>query len=1048
MNMLRCFGVVGLLLLMGSCAKPAQAASQRLWSGLGDGVSWSDANNWVGNVAPVASDGVTFSGGVRITNANLGAVALSNVLITSSAGGSSISGAFTINGSLATINIEADANATISAAITITNSSMFVKAGAVNTTLSLQGAIGSTGIFGVRVYGPGAVNMSATSDNTYTGPTVVASNDSNGSAGILQLSSTVSGRVVPGDLQIGGTAGGQPANSAQVVLTIQNCIIDSSNVNVAADGLLNLNAHDETIGTLTGAGNVSLGSTTGGTLTVGDSTTFAFTGAISGAGNFTKSGTGIMTISGTDTYTGATSVASGTLILQSAGTPVVGRLNIGDGVGAASSATLQLNGPAQISAGSQVVVSIDGNFNLNGNSATIAGLTMIGGQVSLGTASTLNVAGPLTLNGGTVSGAATALLSLGGNVQATSSALAGQSALNCSVALNGTRTFTVTPGSTQPELTVNGVVSDGSTIGGIFKNGAGDLDLLTTANTFTGTTTIDTGLMRIKASNVTALQGPIVIGNNNDAPLSARLQDLTFGNDIVPTVPVTVNASGVLDISTGSVSEHIGSLAGTGSVNLGTILLILGGVGNATFDGFISGTGTVVKTGSGSQTFTKNNSYTGMTTINAGTLAINGTQPGNVSVALTGTLGGTGKVGTVTTSGASIVAPGSGAATGALSTGNFTLVPGTTFNAGLGTSAANGFDALNVTGTVTLGGALTVAPASTFTAAIGTRLVIIANDGADPIVGTFSNAGEGAIVSGGQFTFKLTYVGGTGNDVELSVLNVPPLVSSPVFATPPVAGVNQTVTFGVGVADGNNDPLTFAWNFGDGSTGTGAAPTHQYAAAGTYTVSVSISDGNGGTATSSMSITVNAPIVGGGSDSDNDGFSDNFETKFGTNPLDPASLPFPLTGAAATPKPIASAGVSAKLNFAKAGNDSIMVSGLLPVPAGFVPNGAKLALTFGNFVEIFQFDAKGHAKLSKDEQATIALKSKKGVIAAQTSKFVIKLTHAKLQADLAAFGLTNKNASKTAVTLAPLVIFNNGLYSATVLEHYSARQNKSGATSK
>ena len=93
----RCLCIVGLLILTWSCANPAQAASQRLWSGAGDGVNWSDANNWVGNVAPLAGDGVTFSGGVRTTNANLGAVALTNVLITSTAGGSSISGAFSIN---------------------------------------------------------------------------------------------------------------------------------------------------------------------------------------------------------------------------------------------------------------------------------------------------------------------------------------------------------------------------------------------------------------------------------------------------------------------------------------------------------------------------------------------------------------------------------------------------------------------------------------------------------------------------------------------------------------------------------------------------------------------------------------------------------------------------------------------------------------------------------------------------------------------------------------------------------------------------------------
>ena len=74
---------------------------------------------------------------------------------------------------------------------------------------------------------------------------------------------------------------------------------------------------------------------------------------------------------------------------------------------------------------------------------------------------------------------------------------------------------------------------------------------------------------------------------------------------------MTINVSGQLDISTGSVAEHIGLLTGTGSVNLGAFTLQLGDIGNATFDGFISGTGAILKVGNGSQTFTKNNTYTG-----------------------------------------------------------------------------------------------------------------------------------------------------------------------------------------------------------------------------------------------------------------------------------------------------------------------------------------------------------------------------------------------------------------------------------------------------
>jgi PKD repeat protein len=60
----------------------------------------------------------------------------------------------------------------------------------------------------------------------------------------------------------------------------------------------------------------------------------------------------------------------------------------------------------------------------------------------------------------------------------------------------------------------------------------------------------------------------------------------------------------------------------------------------------------------------------------------------------------------------------------------------------------------------------------------------------------------------------------------------------------PYAGApGQMITFdGSASADPNNDPLTYSWDFGDGSTGSGVAPTHSYAAAGTYTVSLVVND--------------------------------------------------------------------------------------------------------------------------------------------------------------------------------------------------------------
>jgi hypothetical protein len=77
-------------------------------------------------------------------------------------------------------------------------------------------------------------------------------------------------------------------------------------------------------------------------------------------------------------------------------------------------------------------------------------------------------------------------------------------------------------------------------------------------------------------------------------------------------------------------------------------------------------------------------------------------------------------------------------------------------------------DVLAVTGQVTLAGSLEIV--SSFLAAENDHFVIVANDGADPIIGTFANLAEGAIVAGGARFFAISYHGGDGNDVDLTAL--------------------------------------------------------------------------------------------------------------------------------------------------------------------------------------------------------------------------------------------------------------------------------------
>lgn len=96
-------------------------------------------------------------------------------------------------------------------------------------------------------------------------------------------------------------------------------------------------------------------------------------------------------------------------------------------------------------------------------------------------------------------------------------------------------------------------------------------------------------------------------------------------------------------------------------------------------------------------------------------------------------------------------------------------------------------------------------------------------------------------------------------------------------------------------SDPDGDPLTYAWNFGDGQTGSGATPTHSYADNGSYLATVTVTDGNGGSSTASASVTVQnvAPSVDAGADATIES-GDTFS--LGGSFSDPGVLDAPWTG--------------------------------------------------------------------------------------------------------------------------------------------------------
>ncbi|GEM_PF-6214233 len=70
---------------------------------------------------------------------------------------------------------------------------------------------------------------------------------------------------------------------------------------------------------------------------------------------------------------------------------------------------------------------------------------------------------------------------------------------------------------------------------------------------------------------------------------------------------------------------------------------------------------------------------------------------------------------------------------------------------------------------------------------------------------------------------------------------------------------NQQNVIFASIVCGGTSPYSYSWNFGDGSTGSGAAPNHTYSGPGTFTVTLKVMDSNGGSFSSSQTVVVNSP---------------------------------------------------------------------------------------------------------------------------------------------------------------------------------------------
>ncbi len=119
-----------------------------------------------------------------------------------------------------------------------------------------------------------------------------------------------------------------------------------------------------------------------------------------------------------------------------------------------------------------------------------------------------------------------------------------------------------------------------------------------------------------------------------------------------------------------------------------------------------------------------------------------------------------------------------------------------------------------------------------------------------------------AVAPGSTHTYTITVTDPDGNSIARTGNQV--VIAGGGTNPPPVAsftvGVNGlTISVdGSASSDQNGTIASYAWNFGDGKTATGATASHAYTAAGTYTVTLTVTDNQGATNSTSQSVTVSA----------------------------------------------------------------------------------------------------------------------------------------------------------------------------------------------
>lgn len=288
--------------------------------------------------------------------------------------------------------------------------------------------------------------------------------------------------------------------------------------------------------------------------------------------------------------------------------------------------------------------------------------------------------------------------------------------------------------------------------GALIKTGNGTL-VLSGSNTHTGGTTIASGTLQ--ATRAAALSGYNVSGR------------------------VNVNSGATLAVSAGGANEwdsaQIGALLGVSPSPFaaGSFLGIDTSSGDFTYTGNTSGAQGLTKLGDNSLILTGAISHTGGTTVREGTLRLDGaTVTGNVVVESGAVLGGSGTIGSglITVQAGGTLAP--GATPGILTVDQLLLENGSVFEVELfGTTAGSGYDQVIVTGDIDIETGAILDLALNFNARREDTFTIaesLETSGFFTYGSTLLSEGDSFNVD--SYVFGITYAGGAGNDIVLTVL--------------------------------------------------------------------------------------------------------------------------------------------------------------------------------------------------------------------------------------------------------------------------------------